>query len=98
MKKLIVFAAIVLTLSLNAYAEKSECKNFSRLATAVIEAKQAGVLMSDVFTLGDGDMTKAIEFIAIKAYLKPNFRTEKIKNRQVIDFTNEMFLMCIRAV
>lgn len=96
MKKLLTALAILST-SFIAQAEESKfmnCKEISEFAGSIMQVRQQGTPMSDLYDIANG--SKVIESLIILAYEVPKFNTEEYKQREVNKFKNEFFLTCVK--
>ena len=96
MKKLLTAIAILST-SFIAQAEESKgmsCKDISEFAGSVMQIRQQGTPMSDLYERANG--SKVIESLIILAYEVPKFSTAEYKQREVNKFKNEFFLTCVK--
>lgn len=96
MKKLLTAIALLST-SFIAQAEESKgmsCKEISEFAGSIMQARQQGTPMSDLYDIANG--SKVIESLIILAYEVPKFNTAEYKQREVSKFKNELFLACVK--
>lgn len=96
MKKLLTALAI-LSASFTAQAEESKgisCKEISEFAGSIMQIRQQGTPMADVYDRAGG--SKVIESLIIPAYEVPKFNTAEYKQREVNKFKNEFFLVCVK--
>lgn len=89
MKRLIIAAAAAFTLT---FAQAQDCKGLGELAEKVMEARQAGVPLSNIRSNADySDFTKRL---AIDAYKQPRFSTQEMQRSAAVDFRTEWELAC----
>jgi len=92
MKKLLL--ATLLTASCTAQAATHEqCKEISSLAGTIMQAKQRGVSLADLMSVKDEK--GIIKPVALSAYKEPSYSGAKYKRKQVVEFKNKWYLICI---
>lgn len=99
--KNLILALTITAASFTANAEaKSKsineyCAEFSSMAERVMRGRQDGALMSKQYRDAKGNerMVLLVEW----AYSTPIFNTEPYKRKAVTDFSNQVFLACIKA-
>ncbi len=57
--------------------------------------RQLGGSMADAIEVANGDET--LESIVISAYEVPRYGTERMQQRQIEDYKNEVYLTCAKA-
>ena len=75
---------------------RGKCANFSGFAEDIMTARQAGVSMAEVIGIVDGN--EVVEELVIKAYEKPGYDTESMKQKSVRDYGNFAYLMCAKQL
>lgn len=94
-----LLAAILFLSSGLAYAESSaeptkheECKLYGRLAAKLMQARQAGVPISQVIELIASERHELV----FAAYELPRASTEEYRRRAIEDFENDIYVECFR--
>jgi hypothetical protein len=78
------------------------CSYISTFAEAVMTLRQEGVKMStqiealDVFKSSPPEIRKLFKGIIIAAYSMPRFSTESVKRETIQEFSNMVYLECIK--
>lgn len=105
MKKTIIIALFIMIIPFAAQAEDEEnnwrksCEMYSSLAETVMEARQAGLPMSDMMDLVmDGSLRKLTEEFIIEAYKTPRYSSERMKREAVIDFKDDVYHECVTVL
>lgn len=94
-----LIATLLLAIGTNAHAEvswKEKCATIARIATSVMELRQASAPMADVMKTADGN--SAMETMIIQAYEVPRFSTAENKKRAASDFSETWYLTCVRVL
>lgn len=94
MKRIVLIAALALSAPLAHADEPASCADFGEMAQALMDARQAGVAMSDAMNAFASH--KALQNIVRMAYDKPRMSTEAMRERSVQDFRNEVEAECYR--
>tara|TARA_R110000868_G_scaffold238124_1_gene492647 strand:- start:179 stop:493 length:315 start_codon:yes stop_codon:yes gene_type:complete len=98
MKKLLAVLALSTALSFStAAANKATevCTIYSNIANDLMAARQANIPISDVYAqISDEVSISMME----AAYLEPVESTAEKRELASIEFSNDMFLICIRAL
>ena len=71
------------------------CTDIEEIATAVHEARSAGVSVTRMMELANG--SQVIETIVLDAYDRPRYQTEQVIIRDRQEFVNKWVMHCIRA-
>jgi hypothetical protein len=93
--------AVVLALAVSASAlaqprEHELCRQIGQAASVTMEARQAGVAMSNVMSnAADTDILKKI---VIDAYSYPRFGSSEFRDRAVEEFRNKWELACFQLI
>lgn len=105
MKKIALFAAAVLSACVaqpalaDVYSEAKDefCPRVESMSRAIMESRQVGVPLVKLLELQKrvGPATEWARPIMMMAYHKPRYRTEEFQQREIDDFAEEMFLMCM---
>ena len=104
MRKLLIIAAAVFSISNNAAAEEpagestplSICTASSSLARTIMKVRQNGMDLSTALeAVSDNEFAKAI---VIDAYKKPRYSSEKYQKRAITEFGNENMIACLEAM
>jgi len=106
MKFLFVLILVIAISVMSANAQDSTfeiCKNMEAFAEQVMENRQDGVPMADMYELiMKLDVPKEAKesmFLILKAAFKePRFSSEEYKKKAVVDFQNTTFLSCMEAL
>ena len=76
------------------------CKMVSQIAEKIMTARQVGVPMAnamDVMIDSPGVLGNAGKVLVEMAYEVPRFQTEEFQHREVVEFGNQAYSMCLRA-
>lgn len=82
------------------------CETLHGLSKAVMTARQAGSDMPDLMRMSaklghnadDSDLSRALaQQIIIEAFEVPRFDSETDQQREVTDFANDRYLLCVKA-
>ncbi len=102
MKKLgiAIMFGIALSISQPVQAEKGGCEIIATFAKTVMDARQRGVPLTKVMKITEKkDFGKQaddiIKDVIIKAYKHPNYHTEKMEQRTITEFENEVYRNCL---
>lgn len=93
MKKLIFLTAL---LSAPAMAD-DYCSELGKLAKTVMEVRQGGMSMATVMQVFAKDDNEIYKQMVISAYESPRFTVDSYIQRNVEEFSNEWYLMCVKA-
>lgn len=93
MNKLLLLAMFLPALSMAEKPTFEECKTYSEYAGAVMDGRQNGTSMIDIYEAARDD--KVLSEIVRQAYSRTKFRVQKNRDNSVIEFKNEFFLFCI---
>ena len=94
MKTLLLTAAL-LSFTVSAKDNMSDnefCETVSETAEAVMQNRQAGSDMADLYKI---TKTKMSRLMVVEAYKIPQYSTEKYRKREVMAFKNSWFRSCI---
>jgi hypothetical protein len=72
------------------------CTNVATLAGKIMEGRQDGVLMEDMFKVF-GPEDRMFRGMVVAAYEQSMYSTPVIKNRAILDFRNDWFRSCIKV-
>lgn len=104
MKKVIITTITVASIIASTITSRAadlydKCEDMGKVATAVMERRQAGISMDRLLSIAEntGD-SGVIRHIIIAAYRRPIEDTNYDKSTAVERFHNEVFLSCIRLV
>ena len=96
MRKLLLAAA--LSASFTASANKN-CDAIERMAGAIMESRQLGVLYSDIYKLLSAEKNETARKVGLalvkEAYDRPKYDTEKYQHREISKFRNNVYKICI---
>lgn len=106
MKKLIVIAAIIVAIIVAAFTSSAQandlyakCENMGKVATAVMQKRQAGVSMDHLLNIaeetGDNGLIRAV---IVAAYRYPVEDTGYGRSSAVERFHNEVFFSCLQII
>lgn len=98
MKKSIFAVIFCAVFSGPLHAESSSedpCVTISRLAEKIMENRQAGIAMTDMMKIADSN--ELIRQMIIAAYEEPRFSSDKHQRNAVMDFRNQIELVCYKA-
>jgi 3-oxoacyl-ACP reductase-like protein len=80
---------------------RATCKSYGEMARAIMKNRQEGAPMDDIIGIvTDGKNPEADrigEQMVILAYEQPRMGVDKNKQREVDDFSNKVYLDCIKA-
>lgn len=98
MKRLMLCAALALT-SIPGFAQGSDCDVIGVLARSVMGARQSGVALDKMIEIADGEpRTKELMTrVVMAAYERPQYRTETMKQQEIVTFSNDMMLACYKG-
>ena len=71
------------------------CDGLSSLSEKIMEARQAGVSLSNALGIVQ---TEATRMIVMDAWESPRYSTESIIQREIEDFRDRWHLTCLRAM
>lgn len=92
--KVLILAVALLSTAAIAQAEEDNCLIIEDYARTVMDARQGGISLKDVMgTTNEHD--KLGPQIIIAAYNKPHYMTERIKDKTINDFANDIYLECL---
>lgn len=78
------------------------CETISSLAQATMEARQKGVLASDLIKKTESsrnpDMKEMARQLVITAYERPRHYSRSMQERAATDFANEAWVLCEQAL
>ncbi|WP_072432769.1 hypothetical protein [Azotobacter vinelandii] len=97
MLRTIPVAVIFMAASYFVCAEESSdrCEQIGALAEVVMENRQNGIsLMNSMKAAKDDRLAKDL---IMWAYKKPGYSTDQLKKRAVVDFQNEVYMMCLES-
>ena len=75
-----------------ASAEPASCETIGELAKTIMEARMAGVPLQDMMK----DANQLSRQLLISAYEVSAYATERMQNREIVNFQNEIYLACIK--
>ena len=75
---------------------RERCELMSGLASSIMGAHQSGVPMSQAMQLADED--PLTEKMIIAAYEKPRYSTERMKQQEIAEFRDTVYLLCSQNV
>jgi hypothetical protein len=89
---------IAALLSFGSVADENteHCKGVSSLAGSIMEMRQDGAEMSELYEVLEG--SEASLLIVNLAYQYPMYETRQYKLREVARFKNQLFMICINQV
>jgi hypothetical protein len=95
-----IVAALVLSVSAPAAYASSVCEAVSSLARSTMNARQAGVPMSEIYENGveeSQSVSQVRKSLILIAYEKPKFSTERYKTEAAEEFASDVFRRCVVA-
>lgn len=97
MKKLLLTAATLLTITSTAQADKVTelCTVVSDNATMIMQLRQGNAPLKDVLDAVKG--VEMLEELAMSAYKKPRYSSEEYKTGAIADFGNLAMITCLQA-
>lgn len=100
MKRLILCAALALS-SIPGFAQGSGCDAIGVLARSVMDARQSGVPLEKQMAIAEGGDNAVVKELMIRivmaAYERPHYRTETMRQHEVITFSNSMAFACYKG-
>lgn len=75
--------------------DQDPCEDLSHIAMAVMNARQGGIAMSEVWRATESE--KVYQAIVIAAYELPIHSTTALKQAQILHFGNEVFSICVQG-
>jgi hypothetical protein len=95
-----IFAAVLaLAVSVSAQAQTPQtelCRQIGQAASVTMEARQAGVSMSNI--MANAADTDILKKIVIDAYSYPRFGSSEFRDRAVEEFRNKWELACFQLI
>lgn len=112
MKKILILAALVGLFSISVYAEKkptkdeaidSLCDSMQSYAQSVMRNRQlGGTAAESIRVINQKKSTPALDnymkAIVYDAYSEPKWETEANKENAIIEFGNNSYMQCVRAL
>lgn len=105
MKKLTLISAIALAACVaqpamaDTYSDAKDefCPRVESMSRTIMKGRQVGVPLVRMLEAqkSSGESTDWARPIMMMAYHKPRYHTEEFKQREIDDFAEEMFLMCM---
>ena len=92
LKRIITAATILVATTAPLAAETDECVTLGDTAAALMEARQAGVPMSETMSYTNGN--EFLEALTVAAYSVSRFTTDRYRQGAVTDFRNEVEMIC----
>ena len=97
MKKLILAIALLTSTAVIAEEKTTSletCQTISELAGSVMEVRQSGASMVEVYKSMSGNEL-AIDMV-VMAYDQPKFSTDKYRAESITSFSDQWFTVCIK--
>lgn len=91
MKKTLIATAAILSFNANA---GMPCKDMHDVSVMIMEARQAGVSVTESIENLEKYGFEFMTGIALLAYEKPRYSTESMKQRSVTEFGNMIYIGC----
>jgi len=89
----------IVAIAASASEGMDDCKRLESSAELVMRARQAGAPMSKIWKVAEDTHDDYLEamykMLAKNAYETPQYSTEPMQQRAVVDFQNTFFLACI---
>ncbi len=100
MKKIIFLAVLFAVTVTNSYAEKVDCATISKMASAIMSARQAGVPITDIMKItSDNQGVNNLRDLYVKrAYSTSRFYSTEMQEHAVVEFGNSAYLECKAAL
>jgi len=76
----------------------AHCGNVADAAELIMEARQNGVPMRDMMETAVESGVDLLPHLVEDAYSRPGYATERHQQKAVLDFTDQWYLGCIRAM
>lgn len=99
-KQIVLVTAIfcLTSVSFAASEKEKECENISKISEAMMMSRQNGKSIVAMYKTAEKypyieQITKAIIDVA---YEKPMWNTEENKAKAIVEFSNEMFMLCMK--
>lgn len=94
---LLFFGALIVPISHAEEDWRTGCKNAQDIAESIMKGRQQGVAMSKMMEVAEGDAANILEALIIEAYDRPRYSTEKMQQRSVQGFRDDVYLECVKA-
>ncbi|WP_395442025.1 hypothetical protein [Acinetobacter sp. P1332] len=84
--------------------KENTCINLAKFANNVMKKHQDNILMADVFKEIDamadvsGESKTVLKEIAVEAYRQGVFTDESFRERQLVEFSNDVHIKCLDAM
>jgi len=102
MKKLILAAAIAVSLNATASTPVDPCLTLKVTAESIMKARQGGIDVTVVVDLAkegaSEELFKAYMKLIADAYNQPRFNTKKYKDEAIQEFANDYYIACWTGV
>jgi hypothetical protein len=105
MKTLITSLAIILMACTMAMAEGEPegeafdkdtfCTQIEHLAEKIMEARQKGVPMANMYKIFDDEFGREM---VIEAYEYQRYNSREIQDKMILDYKNHWFMICLKAI
>lgn len=75
------------------------CEVIAEKAKSIMEVRQVGAPMQEVMDAVKDSAIKSLYFeLVIQAYERPRYQSDEFRRRAVVDFQNEWYLSCVKAM
>jgi len=75
--------------------DQDPCEDLSHIAMAVMNARQSGMAMSEIWQATES--VRLYQAVVIAAYELPIHSTTALKQAQILHFGNEVFSICVQG-
>ena len=76
----------------------AHCGNVADAAEQVMLARQSGAPMRDMMETAVESRIELLPHLVEDAYSRPRYSTDRHQQKSVLDFTDQWYLECIRAM
>lgn len=92
MKKALVALAIALPFHVSA---SEMCETMGKLAEVIMEERQEGAKMRDMYSIVNTEIGKGL---IREAFKEPRYSTQEMRDRAIVDFGNDVYRECISSM
>jgi hypothetical protein len=99
MKVKALAVAVMLFVSVPAFANEGQCKRFAEFMASIARAHQDGVPLRKIVETGKSSgWNKELMAEVIKVYKKPRFTTDEYQAKAVTEVEDDALIRCYQAV
>ncbi|WP_292758311.1 hypothetical protein [Methylophaga sp. UBA2689] len=78
------------------------CNNINVFAGSAMAARQNGVTLAQAISTiknqEDEDVKELLRTITMDAYESPAYQSDEHKNREIVEFQNEWYMICLKEI